>query len=418
MSSRTRSGARALVAYRRPGETRAALLHDEAILELLVERDEDLKPADLLNGRILAVERSLNAAFVDVGLDQPGFLPLTGPLKKKPPHEGERRVLQVTRPEAGQKGLGLTAVITLESHHVAVTPDDPEIGVARSITAQSKRKNLKAALQEALPQGYGGRVLKDCSPETAIKEAIALSEQWITALNTKVLKGPPPLLWPSPPLWHGLARRAEDLRLQQLSPPPGLVGTPLLDEDADRLDEAIEQALSREAPFANGKGMLVFDRTEALTAIDVDGQLTPFDLAKAAFAEIPRQIRLRSLSGLIVIDAPKLKPTALKPLLDELRAGFQDDATESAVLGVTKGGLVEITRERTRPSLGEVFSRSPALTRALAAVWQAVRSARTEGRGRATLSLDPEAIDTLEARPHILGEAQNTFGVPITLKKT
>ncbi|MCR9256693.1 MAG: ribonuclease E/G [Alphaproteobacteria bacterium] len=413
-----------LIAYRRPGETRAGLLRDGPsqdgrIQDLRVDRDGGLAAGTILRGRVLRVDRSLKAVFVDIGQRAPGFLPLTKLRRGTDPHEGESLILQVANPQTHQtgredKGAVLTGDIALRADLAVLTPRTADIVVSKKIGTGADRKRLRESLAAALPEGIGAIArtrAAEASPEALAAEVRDLCARWAAM---EKLSGP--VLWSPPPGWHDLADHATAFRGERLAPPPGFAAAALAPGDADLLDAAVEAALERAVPIAGGKGRLVIDRTEALTAIDIDGSLPAKALAEAAFAEIPRQIRLRGLAGIVVIDPPRLRRADLGPVVDALSAVFAGDPVETVVHGLTRAGLVEITRARTRPTLAEVRAGDPMLTRGLDALHAAVQDALAEKRGSVTLTLEKAVAARLRAEERALIEARERFGVAVVLE--
>jgi len=183
------------------------------------------------------------------------------------------------------------------------------------------------------------------------------------------------------------------------------------------LDAAVGDALGRVVPLPGGQGRLVFDQTEARIAIDSDGTLAAEQLIEAAFAEIPTQLRLRGLAGIIVIDPPRIPRARMHSFVESLSAAFSTDPVETHVHGLTRAGLVEITRSRVRPSLADIIEGDPLMTEGLKAVQGAVMDALASRRGTVTLNLPPPIAQRLRAEPAVLVEAWERFGVALTLQE-
>jgi len=406
-----------LVAYRRPGETRAGLIDASGrVVDLRVERSGGLAPGTVVSGRVLRNDTAMAAAFVEidatVGAEAPGLLPHGSGRRRAVPHEGERLLVQIAQAPTAAKGAVLTREIALAGRYVALTPGTAGTVVPKALGGEAARRTLRRRLAALLPDGMGA-VATPAALSAADSEIAAdietLAASWRAVTRTG--GGTP---WSPPPGWHGLAVRADAFRGAGIEPPPGMTGKPLDPDDADILDAAVEEALERRVPLSGG-GTLIVDRAAALTAIDIDGTGPLAELVAAAFAEVPRQIRLRDLAGVIVVDPPRLGPARMAPLVDGLARAFADEGGRTQVHGLTAAGLVEITRARHAPPLADIVAADTLLTRGLAALWDAVREGRTAKRGTVVLPLPRPVADRLRSEAAALAEAQARFGVVVRL---
>jgi len=291
----------------RPGETRTAVLDGETLVDLLIQRDDRPGHAgDRYLGRVAAFDKSLQAAFVDIGLDRSGLLP-----RKQAPHrlhEGDAVVVEVVRDPAPGKGPKLAARPPAAGETAAPVPR--LLRRADPVAELLRRSNLETILV----QGDGA----------------------LTALKRRL-----PELAP--------AMRAH------LDPRPLF--------DTAGLEAAIETLLSPEVPLPGG-GRLRIEPVRTLTAVDVDSAMRsggdPERLALecdlAAARELARQLRLRALSGLIVVDFIELaRKAAREQIIAELKQAVVADPVPFDVGPMRVSGLVEATRARLRPPLHEVL---------------------------------------------------------------
>ena len=305
---------RRLLISAQPGETRAAWLDDGELSDLMVLRDDRPWLVDnLYLGRMTARDRSLAAAFVDIGLDRPGLLPLN----------------------EAPKGLSEGAVIA-----VRVTRA-PQAGKGVRLTGCRLPAELRAAA-EKLP------------PPALLRAA---EDPFDAALAAE----PPPdaIVIDDPACFaHAKARLAAH---------PDLVARLSLDLDPETpfercgVEAAMEALLEPRVALPSG-GHLLVEPVQTLTAIDVNsgtaaGTAMAFDVNLEAAAEVPRQLRLRGLSGLIVIDFLELREAAARKRVTEaLRGGLNGDPRPSRVQDMRRSGLVEMTLRRARPALHELLT--------------------------------------------------------------
>jgi ribonuclease G len=386
----------------RPGRTRTALLGAGRLVELIVE-DENRRSlvGNIYLGRVEKVVASLNAAFIDLGLAKAGFLGLAearpAGVKSSPKEsisnylcEGDGIVVQVLRDPFEDKGPKLTARPTLSSATVVLTPGDGAIRISRTIDNPQSRTRLQNIVQ-GLAEQQEGFVVRTAAEE-ASEEGLAadisdLREAWTKLKSEASAAAPPALLLAEP---DGVIRAVRDWlargqcrvvideaaaylraktflekqapqRLERLALHQGTV--PLL--AAEELADDLERALASEISLPSG-GTVIFSETPALIAIDVNvagttsaggREQSSLKTNLEAAAEIARQIRLRNLSGLLVVDFVSMKSTDNgKKLLDALRAAVSGDPQQVFIGGFTRFGLVEMTRKRNRPSLAQALA--------------------------------------------------------------
>jgi ribonuclease G len=455
-----------ILVSRGPGETRVALLATGRLVELHVERaGQESLVGNIYLGRIEAVLPGLDAAFVDLGLDRAGFLALP---EVRPAgleggndrigdylREGDAVLVQVTRDAAENKGVKLTTHVNLPGVMLVFRPGQPGLTASRRMGEADRARLL--AMSDALAREEGGFILRtaaagaDC--DAIVKEAEALVVRWRDIEDRKGAMKVPYLMSACPDIAQRMlrdfgvgARQAivDDaetlarLRAFAVAEMPNLSGRvetykgaePLF--EALRVEEQIDFALTPTVELPGG-GSMIISHTPALTAIDVntggaDGrsrQETAFAVNMEAAGEIARQLRLRNIAGLIVVDFVPIREEAQKRrVLDNFVWAVADDPLGPQVVGYTRLGLVEMTRRRQGLSLAEILggttpdamvARKSPLTLALEALRVVLREAR--GRGSAPmLRASPAVIAALEGPAGAAkAEVEAALGVEIRL---
>ena len=366
------------------GQTRLALVEGERLIEFRLERGAGVhRPGSLHLGRVMAVDGGLAAAFVEIGAAQPGLLPLRD-AGKSPPSQGDAVLVQVTRAPVEDKGVRLSARPALPGRGLALRPGRSGIAFAAGLSDPEQRERIAAVLRPLLPLGCGFSVERAAAgraEDSLAVEAGALAELWAQLEAAAARRRAPALLWPGLDAeeralldWgdrdaailcndRAVAARAAAFaaeRIPELESAPEIRPHPALLE-AEGIEEELEAALLPEAPIPGG-GFLVIEPGRTLTAIDVNsgGEAAgrrPREVNLAAAAEIARQLRLRAIGGLVVIDYIDLRaPSARGPVLERLAAALAEDPAGCELAGGTRLGLVELTRRRTGPSLAELLT--------------------------------------------------------------
>lgn len=375
-----------------PGQTRAALLEDDQLVRLHIDQINAPCPLGrpggaIYLGRVINVVPALQAAFVDIGTQTHGFLPVSQTFEddiSKSVHVGEKLLVQLRKEAHANKGASLSAKIDLERDGVILTLGRPGINVSRKISDETKRAALKELFNvDDLPEGCG--LIFRTEAQTMETDTLKAHVQELCRTGWDLLKKPLQgldvgLLMSSGSflenLWKTyqsydfqevLVDHPESLsRLKQLGCPARFVpsqGTSLF-EDLD-IDMHIEQALSPEVPLEGG-GSLSIEETRALVAIDVDmGQrrhpggnrdAALMDLNKTALEAARKELELRGLSGQVFIDLvrpdnPNRKQDLVK-LGETAFAGFDG----ACVHGLSRLGLLELSIARKGPSLCELMA--------------------------------------------------------------
>ncbi len=436
-----------------PGETRAAVLdEDRRLCRLhLVRLPDPSLQGGIYLGRVLKVEKGMGAAFIDIGSGESAFLG-----RARTVHEGQALVVQVVRDAWSGKAAGVVAMPQVEGRYLAISASSdagPTIECDRNITGRSLRMQLVENVEKFAEVGEKIRVRAaaiNVDPSDLEGEVTRLRERWQKIQNLAATGTAPQVLEPASGLALRLMREIpainrividdrgayEDYVRLAASEMPDLEGKIIYFRDTSPLfrdhgiDEQIDEALDRSITLPSGL-TLTIDHTEALTAIDVDlggaaargrqeEECTRANLT--AIPEIVRQIILRNLAGLIVIDfiSMRNKPNRRR-VVDAMRKALlagSDGAVD--VLGMTAAGLVEVTRQRRGPALATFFMlrRSPA-PNPVALACTALRDVlRMRGPGRPVLVTSPDVIAVLEGSLSLAhAETNRRLGEPLTLRQ-
>ena len=366
----------------RCGESRdIAILEDGHLVEYL---PEDRAAADeaIILGRVDRVVPGMKAAFVSIGQEKAGFLPLEeNAAKSLPPLcTGDRILVQVRKAAQGVKGAFLTREVSLAGEYVLLSPLTRQIAVSSRIPKDADRKRLKALGAEIAGERFG-LVMRTSAKDA--DEALLRTEVeklWITwqeisakaptAHAPSVLHAPRTLLdaviddYRPRGVDRIVTNDAALARQMESIAPTITMGDNLF--HVGRISNQLAQGLERRVWLKSG-GNLVFDPCEAMTVIDVNTakftgdkslEETVLALNLEAAAEIARQVRLRNCSGIIIIDMIDMRePEHRQRVLKEIEACFASDRVKTVVHGLTSLGLVEMTRRRTRPPLREVLKK-------------------------------------------------------------
>ena len=392
-----------------PGETRAALVEDGVVQELYIERRRRRGlVSNLYQGRVTRVLPGMQAAFIDIGLERTAFLHAAD-IACPPPDEtvvglvqlgaaavedvrallspGDDILVQVIKDPIGTKGARLTTYITLPARYLVYLPRGDGIGVSTRIEDEAERQRLKAAVAQLRgPETDGGYILRTAAqgiPAESLREDMEyLRKLWhhVRVRATQAAHGtlvhedlPLPLRILRDELSRGVVRvlvdsAAEHARMSAFAA-EFMPATAALIElhtgprpifDLHALEEEIAKALERKVALKSG-GHLVIDQREALTTIDVNTggyvghrnlEETTFRTNLEAAASIGRQLRLRNLGGIIIIDFIDMHDEShRRQVLAALEHSLAGDRAQSHIVSLSPLGLVEMTRKRTRESL-------------------------------------------------------------------
>ncbi len=439
-----------ILCSRSPGETRFAVIEDGRVAEVVIARDGRAEVGSIHRGRVVGRAPGLDAVFVEIGDVLPGFLAAEDArsVHPDPLREGEAVLAQVTGAAHGDKGAKLTLAVSLPGPEFVYGPFRPGVAVSRRVADAEERRRL-LALTCSLAMADEGLVARSraagADPARLEAAVAALRRRW-RQVTERLALPPPVCLDPGRhPLLDTLEREdAETVRL--LCGTPDLAASmrllcrewaPALEarvaphrgEDLFRLhgvEAAIEEALEPVVLLAGG-GRLRIEPTAAVVTIDVDSGGAgrgPLAVNREAAAEIARQIRLRNLSGHMVVDFIGLRSDKdLRRVVAVLRQALAGDAAQ--VAGPTPFGLVEVVRERRRPPLAEFLcdagaprppdpSVAAVALEALRAVLREAEALRVAGLG---LLVSPEVAAALRGplRP-ALEEAEGELGQRLDLQ--
>jgi ribonuclease G len=393
-----------------PQETRVAQVENGVLQELLVERANNQGlVGNIYKGRVSRVLPGMQAAFIEIGLERTAFLHASdiasaipgsdiGPRDEIPitqlVSEGKQIIVQVIKDPLGSKGARLSTRISLPSRYLVFMPGEDHLGVSIKIEDDPERMRLREAViafkqtNKKLP--HGGYILRT-SAEGASQEAIWADMMFLNKLWTQIADrarslDPPTLIHGDLPLVLRILRdllrdNIESVKIdseeawQQVTQFvrsffPHLEsrvalytgGRPIF--DLYGVEDEVLRALNRRVELKSG-GHLVLDQTEAMTTIDVNtggyvGHRNPEDTVfktnlEAAQA-IARQLRLRNLGGIIIIDFIDMRDASHKTQVTKaLHKAFSTDNARTQIFDISPLGLVEMTRKRTRESLEHIL---------------------------------------------------------------
>jgi ribonuclease G len=386
-----------------PQETRVAVLAAGQVQELVVERAASRGlVGNIYVGRVARVLPGMQSAFVEIGLERSAFLHVAdmwehrrnGDASKpieKILAEGQPLTVQVMKDPMGTKGARLSTQLSVAGRLLVYLPQDPHIGISQRIEDEAGRAALREKLKELIPADEKGgfilRTLAEGAGDDELRADIDYLRNLWRDIHQNALGVPPPKL-----VYQGLSLAQRVLRdmvsdgttsvqvdsrenHQQLAAfaqayMPALAGKlqhytgerPLF--ELYSVEQEIEKALARRVDLKSG-GTLVIDQTEAMTTVDVNtggfvGQRnfdeTVFKTNLEAAQAIARQLRLRNLGGIIIVDFIDMDSEEHRAaVLEEFRRALARDRTRMTVSGFTALGLVEMTRKRTRESLAHVL---------------------------------------------------------------
>ena len=361
------------------------------------------KKSNIYKAKITRIEPSLEAAFVDYGADRHGFLPMKEiareyfpkgysfqgrPNIKEVLREGQEVIVQIDKEERGQKGAALTTFISLAGSYLVLMPNNPRAGgISRRIEGD-ERTDLKASLSKlTLPKGMGlivrtagvGKEYEELEWDlnvllhhwNAISEAGASrpapflihqeTNVILRAIRDYLRRDIGEVLIDRPKIFESVKKHIEIVR------PDFLSKVKLYTNDVPlfthyQIETQIETAFQREVRLPSG-GSIVIDPTEALTSIDInsaratkgsDIEETAFNTNLEAAEEIARQLRLRDLGGLVVIDFIDMTPVRhQREVENRMRDAVKQDRARIQLGRISRFGLLEMSRQRLRPSIGE-----------------------------------------------------------------
>ena len=385
-----------------PFEVRVAVVQQGAVQEFHLERAASRGlVGNIYLGRVARVLPGMQSAFIDIGLDRAAFLHVadlwqsrgsgqTPPIEKLL-YESQPLLVQVIKDPIGTKGARLSTQISIAGRLLVYLPQDPHIGVSQRIGNEAERTALRERIQRLMPDDEKGGVIIRTMAEDAPDEQLSadidyLRKRWRQILEASKSHTAPALLYQELSLTQRVLRdiagdqttgivvdaqqALEELQAFAGTYMPSVLGKlrrhagdrPLF--DLHRVEEELERALARRVDLKSG-GYLIIDQTEAMTTIDVNTggfvggrnfDDTVFRTNLEAAHAIARQLRVRNLGGIVIIDFIDMTSAEHRDAVQtELRRALDRDRTRTTVNGFTSLGLVEVTRKRTRESLAHVL---------------------------------------------------------------
>ncbi|WP_456416187.1 ribonuclease E [Thiolapillus sp.] len=396
---------RMLINATQPEELRVAIVDGQKLYNLDIESPgRERKKANIYKGKITRVEPSLEAAFIDYGAERHGFLPLKEvahsyfdpkslegnkrPSIREALREGQEIIFQIEKEERGNKGAALTTFISLAGRYLVLMPNNPRAGgVSRRIEGQERTELKKAMSQLEVPEGMG-LIVRTAgvgkSPEELQWDLDYLLQLWAAIeTSTKERKAPFLVYQDSNVIIRSMRDylRADIGEILIDNPEVYAQAREFIEQVMPRylnklhhyddevplfsryqIESQIETAFQREVRLPSG-GSIVIDPTEALTSIDINSaratkgsniEDTALTTNLEASEEIARQLRLRDMGGLFVIDYIDMRPSKnQRQVENRLREAMKEDRARVQIGRISRFGLMEMSRQRLRPSLGE-----------------------------------------------------------------
>jgi len=506
-----------------PRETRVAILEDDTLVELLVDRPDTRRTVgDIYLGKVEAVLPGIQAAFVDIGAEKSAFLHASdlvepeedeldedepngreddeadaaldaaaqgetngsaeggtegggprGPREfrrgqKLPPIQdlvkrGETLLVQVSKEPIGTKGPRVTRQISIAGRFLVYMPYASRVGVSRKIESREERGRLRQMVTGILPKDSGGVIVRtvgeEVTQDTFKRELESLLKLWKKITKKQTFVRAPALIQRETSLTRGIIRDLFSAKVDHLAVDSkelhheimaylDQVGPELKERvelyeasqplfDKYEIESEIRDLFKRRVDLPSG-GYLIIEHTEALVSVDVntgrytgkkDPEKTILKTNVDAAREVARQLRLRDIGGIIVVDFIDMETRGNKDkVLHELRSYLSRDRARTRAFAVSELGLVEMTRQRVRPSLfqsqtticptctgsGRVLQPETVVRRLERSLKRA--SAENQGR-RMTVRLHPEvALYLLEEEPHFLKTLAKQTGIDLEIR--
>ncbi len=395
-----------------PTETRVARVENGVLLEVAIERANKRSPVgNIYQGKVVRVMPGMQAAFVDIGLEKAGFIHVNDVISGKSSEngsanggrpdirqllrEGQKVTVQVIKEPIGTKGARLSTQLSVSSRYLVYMPDVDHIGISQRIEQEEERERLRKQLGLAIASsemsdeggGYIIRTVADGVSEDELRVDIRYLHRLWGLVKAQIAKvSPPAVIYQDLPL---SLRTLRDVAMEDVEKVrvdsrgvfkqmcefaetfcPDLVKDMEYYEGPRPLfylygvEDEINKALERKVYLKSG-GYLVFDQTEAMTTIDVNTggfvghhnlEETIFKTNLEAAGAIARQLRLRNLGGIIILDFIDMQnPENQRQVLRRLEKSLEQDRVKMKISGVSDLGLVEMTRKRTSENLQQVL---------------------------------------------------------------
>ncbi len=391
-----------------PEETRVAYVENGVLQEVHIERSRRRGlVGNIYRGRVCRVLPGMQAAFVDVNLDRTAFLhasdisyprDLAGGSEGGEPsirqllHEGQEVIVQIAKDPLGSKGARLTMQISIPSRFLVYLPLSQTVGVSQRIDDEAERDRLRQTIRQlakthALSGGFIVRTAADGASEEALEQDVKfLARLWQSIQEGIQQRDGATLLHEDMPLVMRIMRDLATIEIEKIRIDSRATFerverfvSKLIPELAERIvlytgerplfdlhgvEDEIQRALSRKVELKSG-GYLIIDQTEAMTTIDVNTgafvghrnlEETIFKTNMEAASALARQIRLRNLGGIIIIDFIDMEESEhRRQVIRALERMLERDHAKTHISEVSSLGLVQMTRKRTRESLQQVL---------------------------------------------------------------
>jgi len=455
------------------GEKRVAIVSDGALEEFYIERPQDKTiVGNIYKGKIEAVLPSVGAAFVDIGLPKKGFLYLSeieyafeslhdAKLKPKEVKKGQEILVQVVKESFGTKGPRLSCHIGLAGRYLVLMPQDNQVGVSRRIEEDEERRRLKQVLQETKTPKEGGFIVRTAASgktkQELIRDANFLTKLWsriekiiqnskapalvyeeydltLRAIRDSFTDDVSKLIVDSKAEYYRIIRFMKTF-LSYLTRKVELYRGNDLFEEKD-IERQINKIFESRV-YLKSKAYLVIEPTEGLVVIDVNSggfakklnqEETAFKVNCEAAVEVARQLRLRDLGGIVVVDFIDMeKEGHRREVLNVLKRALASDKAKYDIMGISKFGLVEITRERIHKTVQTLsFQDCPyckgrgkvrsGLTISIYALKELRRFLlKNKGSRQVDLTLNPDVVDEILKDKDNLRSIEHKFKTKVNL---
>lgn len=394
-----------------PTETRAALVENGAVQEVYIERTQRKGfVGNIYKGKVVRVLPGMQAAFVDIGQERAGFIhvadivPLNGNgMEERQPEnadirslirEGQDLLVQVTKDPIGTKGARLTTHLSVSARYLVYMPHNSHVGISNRIEDEGERERLRAMVEELTTEyaaTYGGGfIVRTVAEGVSLDELRAdipfVYKLWHDLADQVKSAKAPAIIYEDLPLFMRTIRdlmrpHIEKLRIDSRESYTRMqkfaryyapeIGSRIEHYPGERplfdlygVEEEIQKALDKKVLLKSG-GYLVIEQTEAMSTVDVNTgafvghrnlEETIFKTNLEAAATIARQLRLRNLGGIVIIDFIDMQDAEhQRQVLRTMEKAMERDRAKTNITGVSELGLVAMTRKRTRESLSQIM---------------------------------------------------------------
>lgn len=379
-----------------PWESRVAIVEDDRLVEVFWA-DQDENVGNIYKGKVKDVLPGLSCAFIDIGLSKNAFLyvgDVLTPGKRKSKSisqllkSGQEIMVQVKKEAFSEKGARVTCDITIPGHLLVLLPFQHDVSISRKIIGNQKRSLLRSLVEENKPEDIGV-ILRTACMEARDNEILAelnhLLRVWQDIQKRFSQQNSPSLIYEDIDVIERALRDYLDVDIRRVitnnlkikekidlialkKNTSFLPGVHFEEGDLFEkygLEKDIRKALRRKVWLKSG-GYLIFDVTEAMTVIDVNSgkftgkdnfEETVYKLNLEAALEIPRQLRLRSIGGIILIDFIDMQDKNNEDnVISILRQELDKDKAHNRIMGMTHLGFLEMTRKKSRYGISEIFT--------------------------------------------------------------